>query len=80
MCWKWDMLRVASTKPLRTAVAAIKASGSAVPQSRAISPPSFATTPSTYAIRKRLRRRLTFAACFACRVLWASVDLGDSDH
>lgn len=23
-----------------------------------------------YAIRKRLRRRPTFAACFACRVLW----------
>jgi hypothetical protein len=56
---KCEVFRVARTNPLRTAVAAIKASGRAVPQSRAISPPSRATGPSTYAMRKRLRRRVT---------------------
>jgi hypothetical protein len=35
---KCEVFRVARTNPLRTAVAAIKASGRAVPQSRAISP------------------------------------------
>ena len=35
---KCEVLRVARPNPLRIAVAAIKASGRAVPQSRAISP------------------------------------------
>jgi len=67
---KREVLRVARTNPLRIAVAAIKASGRAVPQSRAISPPRRATEPSTYAVRKRLRRRVTLEACFDCRVPW----------